>query len=238
MEKVEKTEKFEKKDKLFFENEVNANKMLAQILNVTVLIVAITWALFEYEIFYSRVQVRWLMIFNIVLISFSNFICRHFNYEKSWIKYSLMGTLTVVYAVTTSVLTYNVTLLVVIPILLSIRYFSKRYTMSIAVLSIIVFFVAYLYGANHGMLDLNFVQYSPGTSITTNENMWLDDAVKGIPYDKGLMLINTMFSNYFVKFLQLVIIAVAAVKLVGHCQEIMIRQKKLTETYLQQKRYI
>ncbi len=230
MEKIKITEKNEKKDKIFWENEVNANRMLVQILNVTVLIVAITWALFENDVFYSRVQVRWLMIFNIVLISFSNFICSHFKHEKSWIKYSLMGTLTVVYAVTTSVLTYNVTLLVVIPILLSIRYFSKKYTMSIAVLSIIVFFIAYLYGANHGMLDLNFVQYPPGTIITTNENMWLDDAVEGIQYDKNLMLINTILSNYFVKFLQLVIISVAAVKLVGHCQDIMSRQKKLTET--------
>ena len=230
MEKVERTDKVGKKDNIFFENEVNANRMMAQILNVTVVIVAITWALFENDIFYSRVPVRWLMLFNILLISFSNFICRRFKYEKSWIKYSLMGTLTVVYAGTTSVLTYNVTLLVVIPILISIRYFSKRYTMSIAVLSILIFFAAYLYGANHGMLDLDFVQYEPGTVITTNEKMWLDDAVKGIPYDKGLMLINTMFSNYFVKFLQLVIIAVAAVKLVGHCQEIMSKQKKLTET--------
>ena len=230
MEKVERTDKVGKKDNIFFENEVNANRMMAQILNVTVVIVAITWALFENDIFYSRVPVRWLMLFIILLISFSNFICRRFKYEKSWIKYSLMGTLTVVYAGTTSVLTYNVTLLVVIPILISIRYFSKRYTMSIAVLSILIFFAAYLYGANHGMLDLNFVQYEPGTVITTNEKMWLDDAVKGIPYDKGLMLINTMFSNYSVKFLQLVIIAVAAVKLVGHCQEIMSKQKKLTET--------
>ena len=230
MEKVEKTEKIEKKDKIFFENEVNANKMMAQILNVTIVIVAITWALFENEVFYSRVQVRGLMIFNILLMSFSNFICRRFKYEKSWIKYSLMGTLTVVYAGTTSVLTYNVTLLVVIPILISIRYFSKRYTMSIAVLSILVFFGAYLYGANHGMLDLNFVQYPTGTVITTNDKMWLDDAVKGIPYDQKLMLINTLFSNYFVKFLQLVIISVAAVKLVVHCQEIMSKQKKLTET--------
>ena len=230
MEKVEKTEKIEKKDKIFFENEVNANKMMAQILNVTIVIVAITWALFENEVFYSRVQVRGLMIFNILLMSFSNFICRRFKYEKSWVKYSLMGTLTAVYAGTTSVLTYNVTLLVVIPILISIRYFSKRYTMSIAVLSILVFFGAYLYGANHGMLDLNFVQYPTGTVITTNDKMWLDDAVKDIPYDQKLMLINTMFSNYFVKFLQLVIISVAAVKLVVHCQEIMSKQKKLTET--------
>ncbi len=213
-----------------FENEVNANRMMVQILYVTVVIVGITWALFENGIFYSRVQIRGLMVFNILLMLFSNFICRYFKYEKSWIKYSLMVTLTVVYAGTTSVLTYNVTLLVVIPILISIRYFNEKYTKFIAVLSILIFFAAYLFGANHGMLDLNFVQYSPGTVITTNENMWLDDAVKGIPYDKRLMLINTIFFNYFVKFLQLVIISVAAIKLVGHCQEIMSKQKTLTET--------
>lgn len=223
-------EKVEKKDKILFENEVNANRMMVQILYVTVVIVGITWALFENGIFYSRVQVRGLMVFNILLMLFSNFICRYFKYEKSWIKYSLMVTLTVVYAGTTSVLTYNVTLLVVIPILISIRYFNEKYTKFIAALSILIFFAAYLFGANHGMLDLNFVQYSPGTVITTNENLWLDDAVKGIPYDKRLMLINTIFFNYFVKFLQLVIISVAAVKLVGHCQVIMSKQKTLTET--------
>ncbi len=142
---MEKAERTEKKDKILFENEVNANRMMGQILNVTAVIVAITWALFEYDVFYSRVQIRWLMVFNIILISFSNFICHRFKYEKSWVKYSLMGTLTVVYAVTTSVLTYNVALLVVIPILLSVRYFNKKYTMSIAFLSVVIFFAAGYY---------------------------------------------------------------------------------------------
>ena len=102
--------------------------------------------------------------------------------------------------------------------------------MFIAVLSIVVFFIAYLYGANHGMLDMNFVQYAPGTTIVTNDKMWLDDAVRNIPYNETLMLQNTMISNYFVKLLQYVIIAVSAVKLVGYCQDVMQKQKELTES--------
>ena len=69
MGKVKKTDKVGKKDKIFFENEVNANRMMAQILNVTFVIVAITWALFENDVFYSRVPVRGFMIFNLALIS-------------------------------------------------------------------------------------------------------------------------------------------------------------------------
>ena len=217
-------------ERVFRENETKANRMLTLILNVTILVVVLTWLLFESGFFYIRVHFRALMIFNIVLMGIVSGISRYFKYEKKWIKYLLMGTLTVVYAGTTSSLTYNVALLIAIPIILSIRYFSKRYTMFIAVLSIVVFFIAYLYGANHGMLDLNFVQYEPGTTIVTNDQMWLDDAVRNIPYNETLMLQNTMISNYFVKLLQYVIIAVSAVKLVGHCQDVMQKQKELTES--------
>ncbi len=217
-------------DRLLKENEIKANRMMTLIAGVTIVIVAITWALFEFGFFYIRVQYRGLMIFSILLLASAMCLGRHFKYEKSWIKYSLMGSITIVYAVATSVLTYNVVLLVTIPIILSVRYFDKKYTLSIAVLSAVVFFFAYLFGANHGMLDLNFIQYAPGTNIVTNENMWLDDAVRELPYDPWLMIRNTIVSNYFVKLLQLIIYSAAAVKLVDCCQDIMQEQKVLIES--------
>ena len=212
------------------ENEKNANRMMTMIINITVVIVAITWILFETGFFYIRIHFRELMIFNIVLMAAVCLISRKTNYEKDWVKYILMAAFTVVYAVTTSALTYNVALLIVVPIVLSVRYFDKKYTRFIGLLTIIVFFIAYLYGANHGMLDMNFVQYAPGTTIVTNEKMWLDDAVKGIPYDGMLMIKNTMISNYFVKMLQYVIVAAVSIRLVDHCQDIMDKQRNLTES--------
>lgn len=217
-------------DKLFKENEIKANRMMTMIAGVSIVIVVITWVLFELGFFYIRVQYRGLMVFSILLLASAMCLGRHFHYEKSWIKYSLMGSVTIVYAVATSVLTYNVVLLVTIPIILSVRYFNKRYTFSIAVLSSVVFFFAYLFGANHGMLDLNFIQYAPGTQIVTNGNMWLDDAVRDLPYDHWLMIKNTIISNYFVKLLQLIIYSAAAVKLVDYCQSVMQEQKVLTES--------
>lgn len=214
---------------LLKDNETKANRMLALVINVTIIIVAITWVLFETEFFYIRVQFRGLMIFNIGIMAAANFIASHLKYNKDWIKYMLMAVLIVVYAVTTVELTYNVPLLVVIPILLSIRYFNKRYTTFIAVLSILIFFIAYILGANYGMLDLNFVQYEPGTTIITNEKMWLDDAVRDIPFDMELMVVNTIVSNYFVKFLQLLIISLAAVKVVVYGQDLLKKQSELAE---------
>lgn len=215
--------------RLFKDNETKANRMLALVINVTIVIVAITWVLFEIDFFYIRIQFRGLMIFNIGIMAVANFIAYRRDYNKYWIKYMLMAVLIVVYAVSTAELTYNVPLLVVIPILLSIRYFNKRYTTFIAVLSIVVFFIAYLLGANYGMLDMNFVQYEPGTTIITNEEMWLDDAVRDIPYDRSLMIVNTIVSNYFVKFLQLLIISLAAVKVVVYGQDLLKRQTELAE---------
>ena len=212
------------------ENEKNANRMMTMILNITIIIVAITWFLFETGFFYIRIHFRELMIFNILLMAAVSWLSRRYDHEKDWIKYALMGAFTVVYAVTTSALTYNVALLVVVPIVLSVRYFDKKYTRFIGLLTIIVFFIAYVYGANHGMLDMNFVQYAPGTTIVTNEKMWLDDAVKGIPYDGTLMIKNTLISNYFVKMLQYVIVAAVSIRLVDHCQDIMDKQRTLTES--------
>ncbi len=217
-------------NRILKENEIEANRVLTRILLVTLGIVVITWILFETGFFYIRVQFRELMISNILLLAVAAATSRYFKYEKPWIKYILMGVMTIVFAVTTSALTYNVTLLITIPILLSIRYFNKKYTIFIAILSIIVFYLAYLYGANHGMLDMNFVQYAPGTTIITNDKMWLDDAVRDIPYDSSLMLFNTTISDYFVKLLQYIIISVASVALVGCCQKLMQKQKDLTES--------
>ena len=217
-------------NRILKENEIEANRVLTRILLVTLGIVVITWILFETGFFYIRVQFRELMISNILLLTVAAATSRYFKYEKPWIKYILMGVMTIVFAVTTSALTYNVTLLITIPILLSIRYFNKKYTIFIAILSIIVFYLAYLYGANHGMLDMNFVQYAPGTTIVTNDKMWLDDAVRDIPYNSSLMLFNTTVSDYFVKLLQYIIISVASVALVGCCQKLMQKQKDLTES--------
>ena len=205
-------------DPILRENEVEANHMMTLVLNVTFVIVAITWILFETNVFYIRIEYRGLMIFNLALIAIVTWISRYFKHEKAWIKYMQMTAAILVYAVTTLVLTYNVPFLAAIPILLSIRYFNKRYTIHISIISVIVFFLAYVLGANYGMLDLNFVQYEPGTTIVTNEAMWLDDAVRNIPYDSAQMVKNTILSNYFVKLLQLLIIAVASREMVVCCQ--------------------
>jgi serine phosphatase RsbU (regulator of sigma subunit) len=137
--------------------------------------------------------------------------------------------MTFVCAVTIVTLTYNVTLLVAVPILLSVRYFNEKYTIHVSIISIIVFFFAYVFGANYGMLDLNFVQYEPGTTIVTNKAMWLDDAVREIPYDGMRMIKNTIISNYFVKLLQLIIISAASWQMVVHCQELLQKEKDLAE---------
>jgi len=217
-------------DIILHENEIKANRMMALVLNITFVIVAITWILFEVGFFYIRIQYRGLMVFNLVLISMVNSVSRYFKYDKGWIKFALMISMIFVCAVTMMTLTYNVTLLVVLPILLSVRYFNKKYTIHVSVLSIIIFFFAYVLGANYGMLDLNFVQYEPGTTIVTNDAMWLDDAVRDLPYDSMRMIKNTIISNYFVKLLQLIIISAASFQMVVHCQELLQKEKELAES--------
>ena len=217
------------KEKILYQNEIDANRMMAIILNITILVIGLTWILFEYDVYYARVSVRPLLLSNIIIMAVADAVSRFYKYDKPWIKYMMMAVLVLVYAGTNAVLTYNATLFMVIPIMLSVRYFNRKYTIIIAVLTVIIFFAAHLYGANHGMLDLNFVQYPEGTQITIPDTMWIDDAVDYDGYDKGLMIYNTIIYNYLIKFLQFIIIAVIAVMLVAICQYIIRKQKELSE---------
>ena len=81
------------------DNEIEANRVLTNIIVVTIGIVAITWFLFETGFFYIRVQFRGLMIFNILLLVTVAVISKIFKYEREWIKYILMGAMTIVFAV-------------------------------------------------------------------------------------------------------------------------------------------
>lgn len=204
--------------------------MLALVINVTIVVAAIIFVILLTDIIYIRFEFRGIMIFEIVTMAVANLIAYKHKYKGAWIKYLLMGVLILVYAVALAAFTYNVPLLVAIPILLSVRYYDRKFTAFIAIVSIEVFLLAYIIGANYGMLDLNFVRYPPGTVIVTPASMRLHDAVRGLPFNRIMMVVNTLVSNFLIKFLQLVIISVIAVQLIAYGRSLLKKQASLVDS--------
>ena len=67
--------------------------------------------------------------------------------------------LIIVYARLDSILTHKVAILMVIPVVFSSRYYSKRLTIVTAVVSSLAFLMSAAWGATRGMVNINIVTF-------------------------------------------------------------------------------
>ncbi|MCR5292632.1 MAG: hypothetical protein K6E28_07105 [Eubacterium sp.] len=74
------------KEKILYQNEIDANRMMAIILNITILVIGLTWILFEYDIYYARISVRPLLLSNIIIMAVADAVSRFYKYDKPWSK--------------------------------------------------------------------------------------------------------------------------------------------------------
>lgn len=87
-----------------------------------------------------------------------------------WLKWPLIISLTLVCAVMAAALGHNVTLVMVLPMLISTRYFDKKYTTQVALITAAAFTVACFVNAEIGVLNLNMVK-DDLSGITIGDNL-------------------------------------------------------------------
>lgn len=163
-----------------WDNEVKANKFVMRILLITVVMTLTVLLLIYLNIFTvnSSSTVSTLLRSSIELL-IAAFICKYFKGEKKWLKTILIIVYTVVLARITMLLGHNVVLLMVFPIILSIRYYSYTLTIFTGILTLISTIVAYAVGTLNGdiRLDLNMVEVPAGTTLTYLKDSLLREAV-------------------------------------------------------------
>lgn len=94
-------------------------------------------------------------------------ICCYLKGEKKWLKIVMIIAYAVVLARVASVLTYNVTLCLVFPTVLSIRYYSRPFTNFTSFVSLLLSGIADYFAVYHkmGRLDMNMLQMPAGTVL-------------------------------------------------------------------------
>lgn len=111
---------------------------------------------------------------NRFFINTTALVNRKYHGDHPRIKYFLMSTLIIVCAMLDALLSYNIALLIVFPLLLSLRYYSERYTIRVAVVSAIAFTLSAAVGSwfQLGILDLNFVDVAKDTMVSYGEDLY------------------------------------------------------------------
>lgn len=148
--------------------------------------------------------------------------------KGKYLKYILLICLTVSIGSIYSILTYTAILLLVVPVLLAARYYSKKFTIFVAIITIFMLGISEYIGVKYGLLDLNYVELPKGTNLTIETNIL--DSIERLDLDKTEIIKYIMLNSYLPKlFLYSIIIVFACVQVSQSGRNMIEKQKELSE---------
>ncbi|MBP5662370.1 MAG: PP2C family protein-serine/threonine phosphatase [Clostridia bacterium] len=211
-------------DPMFHETEVQANRLGALMLlcsgSILVLILILTMTnVFPLsgELMYSST------IQAIVEVLILFVICRIVKHDAWWLKPLLLVGMVVVYARLDSMLTHKAAILMVLPVVFSSRYFSRKLTIFTSILTTVIFFCSSFWGATHGLINLNIVTMPKGTEMIATGG-FLGDAILNAGVSDEMLIFNTLLYDYFPKWLMFSITSVISCNIARRGRSMVITQ--------------
>ncbi len=204
-------EEFLQTTETLWNNEVQANLFVARILIYTSIIAGIIIVLSATHVFSinSNAMMRYLG-FAIAEMLIPAAICLYYKGEKQWLKVLLMVAYVVVLGRLHMVLGHNIVLCLVFPVVLSVRYYSKRLTSLVAVLTVLTYLTASYYGITHQItrVDLNMVELPGGTVLEFPEYAELRSAIDPSVIDYNRMFLHFLQHSFLPKLILFSMIAI------------------------------
>ena len=216
-------------DPLFHETEVQANRLGCIVLFNSGLILGIMLLLMVTGIFpLPEDLIVTPAIYALVEITVLLVISRLVKNDAWWLKYLMVIAMTFVYARLDSILTHKAAILMVIPVVFSSRYFSRRLTIVTSILCIGCFALSAAYGATRGLIDLNIVTMDKGTVMTATGG-FLGAAVGNAgalnqQAFNDMLVKNTLMYNYLPKFLMFSVVSVISCNIAKRGRDMVITQ--------------
>ncbi|MDO5434917.1 MAG: PP2C family protein-serine/threonine phosphatase [Clostridia bacterium] len=170
---VDKTD-IQQTTQVFWENEVAANRLITRSMFVCAFTLLACWLLNAVGVLSIHGEyVLPVFLAGTVSLLIPAGICQACRGEKKWVKYVLLLSITVILAYLDSILTFNVPLLIIMPVVFSCRYYSSRITIRTAALASVLFALSSWIGAviNFNNPDLNFA--NPDMAVYVRDVMLL-----------------------------------------------------------------
>lgn len=215
---------------LFHQNEVQANKLVMLTMLLLSAGFVIAWVLNMAGVFsLDRLSFTIFVIIATICFGIAILVNQRYHGDHPRIKFYLMGTLIIVCAMFDALLSYNIALLIIFPLLLSLRYYSEKYTIWIAVFSIAAFIISAALGSwfQLGILDLNFVDVANDTFIPYGEDLYHAIEIAG-GFVQSRYFFFYMSQALVPKLLQYVIFSVIAYLIAKCGKEMVIRQAEIS----------
>ena len=185
---------------IFKENERHANMLTAIIMFNIFIVQTIVLVLNYTDVLETGLLDEGL---NYVIVSFAvigillfttSIICFILKGKGKYLKHILFFVLIGSLALISSIFTYSAILGIVVPIFLGSRYYLKKFTTFVAVLTVLMFGISAYVGTFIGWTDLNNTKIPVGTAITIDTT--LEDAVDNLQLDQKQKIEDIMFQSY------------------------------------------
>ena len=211
-------------------NEIQANKLVGFTMFLGSILLAVIWILCFSGIFHLKKEVINGIVFHGMLeLLIPAVLCRVAKARKAWLKYLLLIELLIVLARIDSILGFNVPLIMIIPVILSCRFFSRRFTALISGLTIVLFALSTVANTwwNLGVLDLNFYDPPKGTTLVIEDTIL--NAVKAVGIDPAVRVKQTMVLSYLPKMFTFLLISIVCVKIAEKGKQMVLEQELTTK---------
>lgn len=205
-------EEFIRTTDTLWENEVQANLFVARVLFGTAILDLIFMALAYFKVLDVAEGVISGVLFQSFLeLIIPSIICFALKGKKKWLKILMLVEYCVVLARVIMILNHNVVLLMVFPVVLSVRYYSRPVTSFVAAFSIfLVGLVSYL-GIVYKMtrIDMNMVELPAGTVLNFTEFSTLRKVVEAQGnIDVNRLAIHAMQNSFLPRFIMFSMVAI------------------------------
>ena len=215
---------------LLKENEEHANIVTASTMLNLFWIFIITWILTFFNVLKVGINtMNMVLVYTILLLLIPSLICFIKKGKGEWLKHLLFISFTVLLAISDMILKYNVTLVMVLPVILAARYYNKNFTFSIAIFTSILFILSTSLCINVGQQDINSYNLiiPKGTTITIDTT--LRDAIVKLDVNEKIRLRNIFIHFFLPKMLLFNIVAFACVQISQSGKKIIEKQVEITK---------
>ena len=218
----------EETKEVFEQSEYAANRLSAVVIFWCAAILLISWILNTLGVFtVAKSRMNILAISGLIEFAIPIVLYFLYNGKNRWLKYVMVITLTFACTQLFAILNHNVILIMVLPVLLSSRYFSKGFTFMISFISVILLAAASALSVVYGIIDLNFFpRLENGTVITIVSS--LRASVESLGIDNKKAIISTLVNGYIPRLLVFTIISYIAIYIAKYGHDMILSQDEIS----------
>lgn len=211
-------------DETFHETEIRANRLGTIVMAASCIILGIILVLNLTGFFKTDISLTFgPLVQGIIETAAVTVICIIFRFDRWWLKWMLVIVMSVVYAILDGIFTHKAWILMVIPVIFSAGYFSRKLTIFTTVITSVLFFISALWGAENGLFDLNIVTLPEGLQMVSRGG-YIDQAVLDTGFDRSTMVWDAFFYNYIPKWMLFFIVALISMNIARRGRNMVMRQ--------------